>query len=699
MAEETVKTYWAKFGLDSTNFINGITSAQKEFLAFTAGVTASVAVFTLAFNEYSRLVEKYGQMANELQDLSYATGASTEEIQRFHYAAKLSGDDIGMVDAMLAKLTLSMGQFADKSSPAAKAFQQLKVDPTGKSTSQVFEEIAKAMDNIPDAGTRASIGIDILGKSYRDSLPYMKDYLQNQEKIKTAMTFSQADQENASRAREGWASFWYSVDVFTGKTLFGAPEANKEAIDSTIALWREQYHYSEEQIKKSLVSNYGLDALQKLGYYTEAAASKPSRIDFENQFKGLNSTNLELAQLNIKLGEYNDQMEAARQSGNQKDFEKAAIGYRSTQLSIDAANQSLRDQNIQYQEIIDIQLPRLKENLDKAKATGLKSDIEASDIALKQGVNTANDLGAALGKAAISADNIKSSITPAAGWSNKSVIGSAGSEMATFMLDEMNHGATYEVALAAYNAGTHSYSAFTGIYAEGTLGAAANGGTSTRNPGKNEREAAAAAGKTSSDVKGTSVPGTSEQTADVKKEYSTQASSLKDLTTTVKDEYKKQADIFTEHLNALMILRTKAYPLIEAIDLIHFATYEETAKVAYQQVLDWMALSVNFAGMNPVIQNIVMVSSNGPDWTPPTFTPISAPKLTSADFTQVGAAVQAIASAGLGKGTSKDVHITTNITQNINSSDKDVADKTKDATTEGVSKGLASAEYLGGALI
>lgn len=677
MAEEVTKTYWAKFGLDASNFIGGITAAQKEFLAFTAAVTASVAVFTLAFNEYSRLVEKYGSMANELQDLSYATGISTEEIQKFHYAATLSGDNIGMVDAMLGKLTLSMGQFADKASPAAKAFDRLGVDPTGKSTAQVFVEIAEAMKDIPDAGTKASIAIDILGKSYRDSLPYMKEFLENQDKIKAAMTFSEADQANAARAREGWASFWYSVDVFFGKTLFGAPEATKEKIDSISQYWRN-IGYDEDQIKKALVSNYGLDALQKLGYYGETGTPGSSRIDFTSPFAGLNDTSLALEKLNRDLVDYNAQMEAARQEGNQKAFEKAALGARETELAIKALMDTTRDQTLIYQQMIDIQLPRLKENLEKAKATGLKTEIEAAEIALKQGVNSANDLGIALGKAAISADNIKASITPAAGWSYKDIVGTAGSEMQTFMLDEMNHGATYADALNAWHMGAHSYAAFTGAYGEGTLGAAANAGiTITRNPGRNEREAMAAAGSsTASTTTG-----------------STEDSPLAAETKAQKTELDKQLKTVETHLVDVHKTYLEGYLKIEKLDREHWTFLTEEMKTSLGNLTDNYVKFVKYVADNPTIMNIGIVTwtKAGADWDPTHNAEFmqtvrmsamisSVPEYKSVDLSKIEFA------GSSSQKTKGDTNVQINQTFNGSTDPQAVKDATKDAASEALAE-------------
>jgi|GEM_PF-7013340 len=687
MAEEVVKTYWAKFGLDATNFLNGITAAQKEFLTFTAGVAASVAVFTLAFNEYSRLVQKYGQMANDLQDLSYATGISTEEIQRFHYAAKLSGDDIGMVDAMLSKLTLSMGQFTDKTSPAAKAFQQLGVDPAGKSTSQVFEEIAAAMSDIPNAGTRASIGVDILGRSYRDSLPYMKDYVENSEKIKKAVTFSPEEQQAMADYKQGLDDLGNSWEVFWGKALFGKPEATKEKVDSILQYY-QTLGYGEEEIKKALVSNYGLSALQKLGYYTESAESaKSSRIDFKDQFANLDETGVKLAQLNADLADYNDAMEAARQSGDQEAFEKAAAGARITQLAIDELGKAGKLTQTEISKIKNslddltkYSIPEQREEvkkLEKAyKEIGDKSSQAAKD-AKREWEHAQNTLNGYL----IQQQEASEKLTKA----GVSTSASGGSTYNELFKASINTGGVGPDT-AGYSDLANMSEAELQEIAKGGLGKSK--GFAEKAQAYLDRMGSTGSGTASTASKTTTTPGSTDQTKTVETEYDKQTTALATLTDKTTKEYQKQSDAFKKHMDGIQALREKQYPILEVLDLTHFATFEETARVGQQAVLNNMAKLVNFAGQNPIIQNSIIMSAKGPDWTPPTFTPITAPTLASADFTQVGAAVQAIVAKGLGDGTSGTAAAKAAVTK--------VTVVIEDKTSGGVRAELASANGVGG---
>ena len=91
MTSDGMMQYFAKLGLDARDFLNGITSSQKGVLAFYRDVSVTMNMTVQLFDRASRAVQQYGQMANELRDLSYTTGISTDKLQKLQYAAILSG--------------------------------------------------------------------------------------------------------------------------------------------------------------------------------------------------------------------------------------------------------------------------------------------------------------------------------------------------------------------------------------------------------------------------------------------------------------------------------------------------------------------------------------------------------------------------------------------------------------------------------
>jgi hypothetical protein len=155
-------------------------------------------------------------------------GIAVEEVQRFHYAAKLSGDSLGAVDSMLQKLTLSMGEARNATSTQAAAFAEMGIDPSGKSTSEVFLELATTLTTMGDKQKAASLATDILGKSYKDSLPYMQDYIKNQKEIAEQEVFTRAQEESLQRGKEAFDKIGASAEGFAGWLAIGVVEGLEE---------------------------------------------------------------------------------------------------------------------------------------------------------------------------------------------------------------------------------------------------------------------------------------------------------------------------------------------------------------------------------------------------------------------------------------------------------------------------------------
>lgn len=198
MAEEQM-TYMAKFGADTSEFTGGIQQMASGFMATFGPAGIVVGAAAVAGAAIASITKEQMELARSTNDLAEATGIGTDAIQRFHYAAVLSGDSISTVDAMLNKLTLSMGQAKDATSAQAEAFVALGVSVDGKTTEEVFRAVAVALTSMQDKAMAASIAQDILGKSYKDSLPYMSDYLKNVKDIENhkVMTKEQLDQLEA----------------------------------------------------------------------------------------------------------------------------------------------------------------------------------------------------------------------------------------------------------------------------------------------------------------------------------------------------------------------------------------------------------------------------------------------------------------------------------------------------------------------
>jgi hypothetical protein len=163
--------------------------------------------------------QKYGAMANELRDLSYQTGISTEKLQKMQYAAVLSNTEFSRISFGINNMILSMVAAKDSTSAQAKAFADLGVNPNGKTPDQVYEEVAAALVKMKDPARRATDANTLLGRSWKDQLPYMETYISKQKEIAKAPTMSQEELDNLEEAKVSWDKLTNSLTIYSGKFL------------------------------------------------------------------------------------------------------------------------------------------------------------------------------------------------------------------------------------------------------------------------------------------------------------------------------------------------------------------------------------------------------------------------------------------------------------------------------------------------
>ena len=219
MVDDGTMSYFAKIGLDVSDFTGGLSKSSQGLLQFARDVTVTMNMTMQIFNQVVQSVQKFGQMANELRDLSYTTGVTTDQLQRMQYAAILSGTSFYTVSNSLQKLTLTMDEATKSRSEAAAAFARLGVDPTGKSVDQVFNETALALFQMKSETDRNSIAMDIYGRGWKDLIPYMQTYIEKKAEIAKAPMFSKAELNTLAEGKAGYDSLTESMTKFMGQSL------------------------------------------------------------------------------------------------------------------------------------------------------------------------------------------------------------------------------------------------------------------------------------------------------------------------------------------------------------------------------------------------------------------------------------------------------------------------------------------------
>lgn len=168
-------------GMETSAFSRGSSQAQKEARALGDRMQAiggrmqnvgavMTAVSGTIVAGFVAMTKKGLEYASGLGETAQQLGVTTDELQKFRYAASQVGVEQETMDKSLAKLTVNIGKAATGNAAAQKAFDSLGIsvkDAEGnvKSAGTIMPEIADAIAKIPDPARRAAAEVALFGKS------------------------------------------------------------------------------------------------------------------------------------------------------------------------------------------------------------------------------------------------------------------------------------------------------------------------------------------------------------------------------------------------------------------------------------------------------------------------------------------------------------------------------------------------------
>ena len=156
-------------GKNFEKFGSTVKAAAKVAAGAIAAVTAATGA---AVKGLTNCTIEAGKFADEVNTLSTKTGLSTEQIQKFQFAAELLDVPLETVTGSMSKLLKTMDKAKDGGG-AAKEFEALGVSVTDSSgklrdNEDVFWETIEALGKIQDESERDATAMSIFGKSAQD---------------------------------------------------------------------------------------------------------------------------------------------------------------------------------------------------------------------------------------------------------------------------------------------------------------------------------------------------------------------------------------------------------------------------------------------------------------------------------------------------------------------------------------------------
>jgi len=143
-----------------------------------AAITGGAALVASGFTAAAASVWRFVDAGAGLDDIANRTGASAEGLSQLRYAAEQSGTDLGAVEKAMRKLGDVQTQAAAGSKSAAAALASVGLSASKLATMSVedrFLAVAEGISRIQDPAAKASLAMDLLGKSGADLVPMMEE--------------------------------------------------------------------------------------------------------------------------------------------------------------------------------------------------------------------------------------------------------------------------------------------------------------------------------------------------------------------------------------------------------------------------------------------------------------------------------------------------------------------------------------------
>lgn len=192
-----------KAAIDSaTKGIQTLSSAVGGIPGFGPLLSGLTAFASLG--AFKSLITDTVAWAAEMQRASLRTGASVEALSALGKVARLSGTELASVESALVKMSKALAGADDESKAAGHAIAAIGLDVAALKSldpAKAMLQIAKALSQWADDGSKTALVMAILGKNGAEMLPMLKD-LASQTDLVGKLTQQQA--EMAAKMEKEW---------------------------------------------------------------------------------------------------------------------------------------------------------------------------------------------------------------------------------------------------------------------------------------------------------------------------------------------------------------------------------------------------------------------------------------------------------------------------------------------------------------
>jgi hypothetical protein len=217
--EKSTSTSVGKMSGSLTGWRDQVNKSNSEMAKWATAIGSYVAPAAAAVAIAVAEVHKFGNIADEINDLAYSTGLSARKIQELQYAAALSNTEFSAVTIGIHQFTLAIAEAKDESSAAAKAFAALGVVTAGRNYDEIWEDTARAIASVEDETTRAALANTLFSRGWKEMVPYIKDYVEKSKEIKGIDYLTDEQRDDLKEAGAQLDALGYKWTILEGKIV------------------------------------------------------------------------------------------------------------------------------------------------------------------------------------------------------------------------------------------------------------------------------------------------------------------------------------------------------------------------------------------------------------------------------------------------------------------------------------------------
>lgn len=155
--------------------LDGLISQTKG----TLGTLAASVAGAFSISAFKHFIGEQIDVGSRLNDTSEKLGVTTDALQKFQYAAKLSGVDTEAAGTALQFLNKNLGEAIGGSAEQAKTFKDLGIDIASikdgtQTATDLLPDLAKKFEGIGSDAERTATAMKLFGRSGASLIPLLK---------------------------------------------------------------------------------------------------------------------------------------------------------------------------------------------------------------------------------------------------------------------------------------------------------------------------------------------------------------------------------------------------------------------------------------------------------------------------------------------------------------------------------------------